>query len=58
MLRGGVSAYNVNTKTKERPLQLFKVFADELKQVSEVKVGDVGAAVGFKTVHTGGCGCR
>lgn len=44
---------NVNRDTKERALKLYKVSAEDLEDVTEIKVGDIGALIGLKTVRTG-----
>lgn len=44
---------NVNQNAKERPLRICKIYANNLHDVSEVKAGDIAAAIGLKSTRTG-----
>lgn len=44
---------NAGSDQKERAFRLCKVFADDLVDIPEIKVGDIGAVVGLKSTRTG-----
>ncbi len=52
-LEAGKTILNVNTGKRERIQRLLQIHADKRKDVSEVRTGDIVAAVGFKKIRTG-----
>ncbi|NOQ64250.1 MAG: elongation factor G [Methyloprofundus sp.] len=53
MLESGSIVYNVKKGKRERVGRLLQMHANSREEVSEVRAGDIAAAVGFKTVTTG-----
>ena len=53
----GESVYNVAKRRKERIGRLVKMHANKREEVSEILAGDIGAAVGLKSVITGDTIC-
>lgn len=45
--------YNMSRKCRERVSRLLVVFADELKEVTEMTQGNIAAIVGLKNTYTG-----
>src|SRR5579872_630118 len=56
-LTAGESIYNVAKGRKERIGRLVKMHANKREEVSEILAGDIGAAVGLKSVITGDTIC-
>ncbi len=52
-LTAGSYVYNVNTGKKERISRIMQMHANKQEPMDKIEAGDIGAAVGFKTIHTG-----
>ncbi|MFA5418582.1 MAG: elongation factor G [Bacteroidales bacterium] len=52
-LHAGSYVYNVNTGKKERISRIMQMHANKQEPMDKIEAGDIGAAVGFKTIHTG-----
>jgi elongation factor G len=56
-LAAGETVYNVAKGRRERIGRLVKMHANKREEVQEILAGDIGAAVGLKTVSTGDTVC-
>ena len=52
-LKAGSYVYNVNTGKKERISRIMQMHANKQEPLEKIEAGDIGAAVGFKTIRTG-----
>ncbi len=52
-LTAGSYIYNVNTGKKERISRIMQMHANKQNPLDKIEAGDIGAAVGFKTIRTG-----
>jgi len=52
-LTAGSYVYNVNTGKKERISRIMQMHANKQNPLDKIEAGDIGAAVGFKTIRTG-----
>ncbi|MBC8319955.1 MAG: elongation factor G [Bacteroidetes bacterium] len=52
-LNSGSYVYNVSTGKKERISRIMQMHANKQEPLDFIEAGDIGAAVGFKTIHTG-----
>ncbi len=52
-LSAGSYIYNVNTGKKERISRIMQMHANKQNPLDKIEAGDIGAAVGFKTIRTG-----
>ncbi len=53
VLKSGTAILNVNAGKKERINRLLRMHANHHEQISELKAGDIGVAVGLKMSRTG-----
>jgi elongation factor G len=53
VLRAGSKVYNASTMRKERIGRLLKMHADKREEITEVRTGDIAAAVGLDSSTTG-----
>lgn len=52
-LEAGSYVLNVNTGKKERISRIMQMHANKQNPLEKIEAGDIGAAVGFKTIRTG-----
>jgi elongation factor G len=52
-LKAGSYVYNVSTGKKERISRIMQMHANKQEPLEQIEAGDIGAAVGFKTIRTG-----
>ena len=52
-LKAGSYVLNTSTGKKERISRIMQMHSNKQEPLSEIGVGDIGAAVGFKTIRTG-----
>ncbi len=52
-LKAGSYVYNVSTGKKERISRIMQMHANKQNPLEQIEAGDIGAAVGFKTIRTG-----
>ncbi len=52
-LSAGSYVYNASTGKKERISRIMQMHANKQNPLDKIEAGDIGAAVGFKTIHTG-----
>ncbi len=52
-LKSGSYVLNVSTGKKERISRIMQMHANKQEPLDVIEAGDIGAAVGFKTMHTG-----
>ena len=52
-LKAGSYIYNVGTGKKERISRIMQMHANKQEPLDQIEAGDIGAAVGFKTIRTG-----
>jgi len=52
-LKSGSYVLNVNTGKKERISRIMQMHANKQNPLDKIEAGDIGAAVGFKTIRTG-----
>ncbi|MEE4260900.1 MAG: elongation factor G [Bacteroidales bacterium] len=52
-LEAGSYVYNVSTGKKERISRIMQMHANKQEPLEKIEAGDIGAAVGFKTIRTG-----
>ncbi|HJN05516.1 MAG TPA: elongation factor G, partial [Bacteroidales bacterium] len=52
-LKAGSYVYNVSTGKKERISRIMQMHANKQEPLDVIEAGDIGAGVGFKTIHTG-----
>jgi len=53
VLKSGTNVFNVNKKSRERINRLLRMHANNHEQVTELRAGDIGVAVGLKLARTG-----
>jgi len=53
LLKAGSSVFNVNDRKRERVNRLLRMHANHHEQISELKAGDIGVAIGLKMARTG-----
>ena len=56
-LHAGSYVYNANTGKKERISRVMQMHANKQNPLEKIEAGDIGAAVGFKTIRTGDTLC-
>ncbi len=56
-LDAGSYVYNSNTGKKERISRVMQMHANKQNPLDRIEAGDIGAAVGFKTIRTGDTLC-
>ena len=56
-LKAGSYVYNVSTGKKERISRIMQMHANKQQPMDQIEAGDIGAAVGFKTIRTGDTLC-
>ena len=56
-LQAGSYVYNANTGKKERISRIMQMHANKQNPMDKIEAGDIGAAVGFKTIRTGDTLC-
>ncbi len=56
-LEAGSYVYNANTGKKERISRIMQMHANKQNPMDKIEAGDIGAAVGFKTIRTGDTLC-
>jgi len=52
-IEAGSYVYNVRSGKKERVSRIFQMHSNHQNPVDVISAGDIGAAVGFKDIHTG-----
>ena len=57
-LKAGSYVYNVSTGKKERISRIMQMHANKQEPMDQIEAGDIGAAVGFKTIRTGDTLCH
>ena len=50
-LEAGSYVYNVSTGKKERISRIMQMHANKQEPLDKIEAGDIGAAVGFKTIQ-------
>lgn len=53
ILKSGISIFNVNNGKRERINRLLRMHANNYEQITELRAGDIGVAVGLKLTRTG-----
>ncbi len=56
-LKSGSYVYNTTTGKRERVGRLLRMHSNKREEISSVKAGDIGAAIGFKKTFTGDTLC-
>lgn len=56
-LNAGSYVWNASTKKKERISRILQMHANKQNPIEKIEAGDIGAAVGFKNIHTGDSLC-
>jgi len=56
-LEAGSYVYNANTGKRERISRIMQMHANKRNPLDVLEAGDIGAVVGFKTIHTGDTLC-
>ncbi len=56
-LKAGSYVYNSTTGKKERISRIMQMHANKQEPLEKIEAGDIGAAVGFKTIRTGDTLC-
>ncbi|MCF8332467.1 MAG: elongation factor G, partial [Bacteroidales bacterium] len=56
-LKAGSYVLNASTGKKERISRILQMHANKRSPMATIKAGDIAAAVGFKTIHTGDTLC-
>ncbi|MBN2746136.1 MAG: elongation factor G [Bacteroidales bacterium] len=56
-LDAGSYVFNTNTNKKERISRVMQMHANKQNPLDRIEAGDIGAAVGFKTIRTGDTLC-
>ncbi len=56
-LSSGSYVWNATTQKKERISRILQMHANKQNPVEYIEAGDIGAAVGFKNIHTGDSLC-
>jgi len=57
VLEAGSYVYNASTGKKERISRIMQMHANKQNPLDRIEAGDIGAAVGFKTIRTGDTLC-
>jgi elongation factor G len=57
VLQAGQTVLNANTESKERITRIMLMHANKQNPLKEIEAGEIGAAVGFKNIHTGDTLC-
>jgi elongation factor G len=57
-LEAGSYVWNASTNKKERISRILQMHANKQNPVERIEAGDIGAAVGFKEIHTGDTLCH
>ncbi|MCK5735788.1 MAG: elongation factor G [Spirochaetaceae bacterium] len=53
VLKSGTAVFNSNEKKRERVNRLLRMHANHHEQISELRAGDIGVAIGLKFARTG-----
>jgi len=53
VLKSGIRVFNVNSGRRERINRLLRMHANNNEQITELRAGDIGVAVGLKLARTG-----
>ncbi len=56
-LESGSYVWNASTRKKERISRILQMHANKQNPIDRIEAGDIGAAVGFKDIHTGDTLC-
>ncbi len=56
-LSAGSYVWNASTRKKERISRILQMHANKQNPIDRIEAGDIGAAVGFKNIHTGDSLC-
>ncbi len=56
-LKSGSYIWNASTRKKERISRIVQMHANKQNPIEQIEAGDIGAAVGFKSIHTGDTLC-
>ncbi len=56
-LKAGSYVWNASTQKKERISRILQMHANKQNPIESIEAGDIGAAVGFKNIHTGDSLC-
>ncbi len=56
-LNSGSYVFNATTGKKERISRILQMHANKQNPIESIEAGDIGAAVGFKNIHTGDSLC-
>jgi elongation factor G len=56
-LKAGSYVFNTSTGKKERISRIMQMHANKQEPLQQIEAGDIGAAVGFKSIHTGDTLC-
>ena len=56
-LDAGSYVWNASTRSKERISRILQMHANKQNPIDRIQAGDIGAAVGFKNIHTGDSLC-
>ncbi len=56
-LQSGSYIWNASTQKKERISRILQMHANKQNPIERIEAGDIGAAVGFKNIHTGDSLC-
>jgi elongation factor G len=57
-LESGSYVWNASTNKKERISRILQMHANKQNPIERIEAGDIGAAVGFKEIHTGDTLCH
>ncbi len=57
-LEAGSYVWNASTRKKERISRILQMHANKQNPIERIEAGDIGAAVGFKNIHTGDTLCH
>ncbi len=57
VLESGSYVWNASTRKKERISRILQMHANKQNPIDRIEAGDIGAAVGFKEIHTGDTLC-
>ncbi len=57
-LESGSYVWNASTRKKERISRILQMHANKQNPIDRIEAGDIGAAVGFKEIHTGDTLCN
>ncbi|PID95566.1 MAG: elongation factor G [Bacteroidetes bacterium] len=57
-LESGSYVYNASTGKKERISRIMQMHANKRNPLDKIEAGDIGAVIGFKTIHTGDTLCE